>query len=96
MAISVLTKRDVTTSVRIVQEFGAIDHEAQRWNLLADETNSPMHQYGWVKACSSGADSDLGNYLHICCRGRRVCGGDGELMECRLDAVENTAKFPEI
>ncbi len=43
----------MTTSVRIVQEFGAIDHEAQRWNLLADETNSPMHQYGWVKACSS-------------------------------------------
>lgn len=41
------------TSVRIVQEFGSIDNEAQRWTLLADETNNPMHQYGWVKACSS-------------------------------------------
>jgi CelD/BcsL family acetyltransferase involved in cellulose biosynthesis len=39
--------------VRIVQEFGAIDNEAQRWTLLADESNSPMHQYGWVKACSN-------------------------------------------
>jgi CelD/BcsL family acetyltransferase involved in cellulose biosynthesis len=43
----------MTTSVRIVQEFGAIDNEAQRWTLLCDESNSPMHQYGWVKACSS-------------------------------------------
>ena len=39
--------------MRIVQEFGAIDNEAQRWTLLADEANRPMHQYGWVKACSS-------------------------------------------
>jgi hypothetical protein len=38
--------------VRIVQEFGAIDDEAQRWTLLADESNSPMNQYGWMKACS--------------------------------------------
>jgi hypothetical protein len=43
----------VTRSVRIIQEFGAIENEAQQWSLLADETNSPMHQYGWVKACSS-------------------------------------------
>lgn len=43
----------MSTSVRIVQEFGAIDDEAQRWALLADETNSPMQQYGWVKACST-------------------------------------------
>jgi hypothetical protein len=41
------------TSVRIVEEFGSIDHEARRWALLADETNSPMNQYGWVKACSN-------------------------------------------
>src|ERR1051325_7668112 len=41
------------TSVRIVQEFGAIDHEAQSWSLLDAESNSPMHQYGGVKACSS-------------------------------------------
>jgi hypothetical protein len=39
--------------VRIVQEFGAIEREAQRWTLLADASNSPMHQYGWIKACSS-------------------------------------------
>src|SRR5207237_2482528 len=30
-----------------------IDNEAQCWTLLADATNSPMHQYAWVKACSS-------------------------------------------
>ena len=39
--------------MRIVQEFGAIDNEAQRWSLLAEASNSPMHQYGWLKACSS-------------------------------------------
>jgi len=49
----------VTTSVRIVQEFGSIDNEARRWNLLSDASNSPMHQYGWVKACS-GAFSNFG------------------------------------
>jgi len=42
----------VTTPVRIVQEFGAIETEAQRWTLLSDESNRPMHQYAWVKACS--------------------------------------------
>lgn len=39
--------------MRIVQEFGAIESEAQRWTLLDEESNSPMHQYAWVKACSN-------------------------------------------
>jgi Acetyltransferase (GNAT) domain len=43
----------VTPSVRIVQEFSAIEREAQRWTLLADAANSPMHQFAWMKACSS-------------------------------------------
>src|SRR5262249_37823176 len=42
----------VSTSVRIVQEFRAVENEAQRWDLIADEVNSPMHQYAWVKACT--------------------------------------------
>jgi CelD/BcsL family acetyltransferase involved in cellulose biosynthesis len=42
----------VTTPVRIVQEFGSIENEAQRWTLLAEESNSPMQQYAWMKACS--------------------------------------------
>src|SRR5262245_25580326 len=46
------------SSVRIIEEFGAIDQEAQRWALLADESNSPMNQYGWVKACSNAFASD--------------------------------------
>ena len=65
------SSKDVTTSVRIVQEFGAIDSEAQRWTLLAEESNSPMHQYAWVKACSS-AFAACGK-LHLI-----VIGGEAE------------------
>ncbi|HEY2379864.1 MAG TPA: GNAT family N-acetyltransferase [Terriglobia bacterium] len=50
----------MTTAVRIVEEFGAIEDEAKRWRLLDEEANSPMHQYAWVKACSS-AFADCGN-----------------------------------
>jgi CelD/BcsL family acetyltransferase involved in cellulose biosynthesis len=42
----------VSTSVRIVQEFGIVENEAKSWNLIAEEANSPMHQYAWVKACT--------------------------------------------
>jgi CelD/BcsL family acetyltransferase involved in cellulose biosynthesis len=42
----------VSTSVRIVQEFRTVEHEAQSWDLIAEEANSPMHQYAWVKACT--------------------------------------------
>jgi hypothetical protein len=41
-----------TTSVRIVREFGAVENEAKSWDLIAEEANSPMHQYAWVKACT--------------------------------------------
>jgi CelD/BcsL family acetyltransferase involved in cellulose biosynthesis len=61
----------VSTSVRIVQEFGTIDNEAQRWTLLSDEANRPMHQYGWVKACSA-AFAAYGRLQLI------VIGRDGE------------------
>jgi CelD/BcsL family acetyltransferase involved in cellulose biosynthesis len=44
--------------VRIVNEFSAIENEAQRWTLLAHESNSPMHQYAWVKACTSAFATD--------------------------------------
>jgi CelD/BcsL family acetyltransferase involved in cellulose biosynthesis len=43
----------VGTSVRIIEQFGAIDHEARKWSLLAEGANSPMHQYAWMKACSN-------------------------------------------
>jgi len=43
----------VAKSVRIVHEFSAIENEADRWSLLADASNSPMHQFAWMKACSS-------------------------------------------
>ena len=43
---------DVSSCVRIVQEFRAVENEAQRWDLIAEEANSPMHQYAWVKACT--------------------------------------------
>ena len=45
-------------TVRIVNEFSAIENEAQRWTLLAHESNSPMHQYAWMKACSSAFAKD--------------------------------------
>src|SRR6266699_2928541 len=43
---------DVSSGVRIVLEFRAVETEAQRWDLIAEEANSPMHQYAWVKACT--------------------------------------------
>ena len=50
----------MTTAVRIFEEFGTIENEAKRWRLLDEGANSPMHQYAWVKACSS-AFADCGN-----------------------------------
>lgn len=43
----------MTSAVRIVEEFGAIENEAKRWRLLSEDSSSPMHQYAWVKACST-------------------------------------------
>lgn len=43
----------MTTAVRIVEEFGAIENEAKDWRLLDEQANSPMHHYAWVKACST-------------------------------------------
>src|SRR5439155_1268233 len=43
---------DVSSCVRIVQQFRAVENEAQRWDLIAEEANSPMDQYAWVKACT--------------------------------------------
>ena len=48
----------MTASVRIFQEFGSIADEAQGWTLLAEESNSPMTQYSWVKACSTAFAED--------------------------------------
>ena len=48
----------MTQTVRIVHEFGAIESEAQRWTLLAEESNSPMHQYAWMKACTTAFAAD--------------------------------------
>ena len=42
----------MSTSVRIVEEFQAVETEAKSWELIAEEANSPMHQYAWVKACT--------------------------------------------
>src|SRR5215831_10604076 len=52
LGLSVLNTIVVSTSVRIVQEFGAIEREAQCWTLLSEKSNSPMHQYAWMKACT--------------------------------------------
>ena len=46
------SNENVSTSVRIVQEFRIVENEAQSWDLIAEEANSPMHQYAWVKACT--------------------------------------------
>jgi hypothetical protein len=53
----------VATSVRIIEEFGVIEDEAKRWKLLAEDASTPMHQYAWVKACST-AFADCGK-LHL-------------------------------
>ena len=92
----------MTTSVRIVQEFDAIENEAQRWTLLAEEINSPMHQYAWVKACTNafaedgrlqliviGADQP-GALGPLVMRGRRL-----NRMECLgVDELYEPSDFP--
>jgi CelD/BcsL family acetyltransferase involved in cellulose biosynthesis len=88
--------------VRIVQEFSAIDDEAQHWRLLADESNSPMQQYAWVKACSTafagdgklqlivvGADEPSALGLLV------MRGGTLNRMECLgVDALYEPMDFP--
>jgi CelD/BcsL family acetyltransferase involved in cellulose biosynthesis len=93
---------EVTTSVRIVQEFGAIENEAQRWTLLAEESNSPMHQYAWMKACSSAFTKD--GKLHLIVVGAEQPSALGALvmrgrrlnrMECLgVDLLYEPTDFP--
>src|SRR5207237_2262628 len=81
-----------------------IDNEAQCWTLLADATNSPMHQYAWVKACSSafsgcgqlqliviGTDADQPGALGpLIMRGKRL-----NRMECLgVDELYEPTDFP--
>jgi len=90
--------------VRIVQEFGAIESEAQRWAFLAGESSSPMHQYAWVKACSDAfaasgrlhlivvaGDADQAAALApLIIRGRRL-----NRMECLgVDQLYEPTDFP--
>src|SRR5207248_71829 len=92
----------VTTPIRVVQEFSAIEQEAQRWNLLADESNSPMHQYAWMKACSSAFATE--GKLHFIVIGADQPGAVGPLimrdsrlnrMECLgVDALYEPTDFP--
>ena len=68
----------VTTSVRIFEEFGAIDDEAKRWRLLSEDTNSPMHQYAWVKKACSDAFAE--GKLHLIVVGNDQPGALGPFI----------------
>ncbi len=92
----------MTPPVRIVHEFGAIENEAQRWDLLAEGSNSPMHQYAWVKACTSAFAAD--GKLQIIVIGADQPGAMGPLvmrgrrlnrMECLgVDELYEPTDFP--
>jgi hypothetical protein len=92
----------VSTSVRIVEEFGAIEDEAKSWRLLSEDSNSPMHQYAWVKACSD-AFADCGK-LHLIVVGTDQPGALGPFivrgrrlnrMECLgVDELYEPTDFP--
>jgi len=92
----------VTPSVRIVQEFSAIENEAKRWSLLADAANSPMHQFAWMKACSSVFAKD--GKLHLIVVGANQPSAVGPLvmrgnrlyrLECLgVDALYEPTDFP--
>jgi GNAT acetyltransferase-like protein len=94
--------KSVTIPVRIVQEFSAIENEARRWSLLADASNSPMHQFAWMKACSSVFGKD--GKLHLIVVGTDQPGAVGPLvmrgtrlnrMECLgVDALYEPTDFP--
>jgi CelD/BcsL family acetyltransferase involved in cellulose biosynthesis len=90
--------------VRIVQEFGIVENEAKSWNLIAEEANSPMHQYAWVKACTdafvSGGELQLivvgadqpGALGPLIMRGRRL-----NRMECLgVDELYEPTDFPHL
>jgi CelD/BcsL family acetyltransferase involved in cellulose biosynthesis len=88
--------------VRIVQEFSAIDNEAQHWSLLAHESNSPMQQYAWMKACSTAFAKDGKLQLIVVGTDEPSALGplvmrDGKLnrMECLgVDALYEPTDFP--
>ena len=92
----------MTRSVRIVEEFGAIEDEAKRWRLLSEDSNSPMQQYAWVKACSD-AFADCGK-LHLIVVGTDQPGALGPFiirgrrlnrMECLgVDELYEPSDFP--
>jgi CelD/BcsL family acetyltransferase involved in cellulose biosynthesis len=95
----------VSCPVRIVQEFGSIDDEARSWTVLADESNSPMHQYGWVKACSSAFAPCgklqlvvIGDAVQPCAVGPLVMrGGRLNRLECLgVDELYEPTDFPHI
>ena len=68
----------MNTAVRIVEDFGAIETEASGWKLLGEDANSPMHQYAWVKACST-AFAGFGK-LHMVVVGTDEPGAVGPLV----------------
>ncbi len=92
----------MTTPVRIVQEFAAIDSEARRWTLLSEESNSPMHQYAWVKACSDAFADDGRLQLIVIGSGQPgalgpliMRGGRLNRMECLgVDELYEPTDFP--
>ena len=99
-----LNRIDVSTSVRIVQEFGIVEHEAKSWDLIAEEANSPMHQYAWVKACTDAFVS--GGELHLIVVGNDQPSALGPLimrgrplnrMECLgVDELYEPTDFPHL
>ena len=94
----------MSTSVRIVQEFGVVENEAKSWDLIAEEANSPMHQYAWVKACTDAFVS--GGELHMIVVGNDQPSALGPLimrgrplnrMECLgVDELYEPTDFPHL
>ena len=91
--------------VRIVEEFGSIDNEARCWTVLADESNNPMHQYGWVKACSTAFAPCgklqlvvVGDAEQPCAVGPLVTrGGHLDRLECLgVDELYEPTDFPHV
>jgi CelD/BcsL family acetyltransferase involved in cellulose biosynthesis len=78
----------VTTSVRIVQEFDVIASEAQRWAVLAEQSNRPMHQYAWVKACTNAFVDDCKLQLIVVGAGEPGALGPLVMRGRRLNRME--------
>jgi hypothetical protein len=67
-----------STEIRLVEEFGSLDGEAQGWKLIGEDTGNPTCHYAWLKSCADVLTGD--NKLCILVIGRDQPKAVGPLL----------------